>query len=71
VAALRLTDGATFDADAFRDFLAEQPDLGPKQWPSFVRIAAELPRTESFKVIKRHLAAEGTDCADPVHPIRR
>jgi len=25
-----------------------------------VRIAAELPRTESFKVIKRQLAAQGT-----------
>jgi fatty-acyl-CoA synthase len=71
MAALLLADGATFDTDAFRRFLAEQPDLGPKQWPAFVRIATELPRTESFKVIKRRLAAEGTDCADPVWPIER
>ena len=63
MAALLLTDGADFDVDAFREFLAEQTDLGPKQWPAFVRIAAELPRTESFKVIKRQLAAEGIDCA--------
>ena len=61
----------TFDVDAFREFLAEQPDLGPKQWPAFVRIAAELPRTETFKVIKRQLAAEGTDTDDAVWPIRR
>ena len=40
MAALMLTDGATFDADAFRAFLAAQPDLGPKQWPSFVRIGS-------------------------------
>lgn len=71
MAALLLADDATFDVDAFREFLAKQPDLGPKQWPAFVRIASELPRTESFKVIKRALAAQGTDCADAVWPVRR
>jgi fatty-acyl-CoA synthase len=30
-----------------------------------------LPRTESFKVIKRRLAAQGTECTDAVWPIRR
>ena len=69
MAALVLTEGADLDPDKFRAFLAEQPDLGPKQWPSFVRISATLPRTETFKVVKRVLAAEGTDCADPVWPI--
>jgi fatty-acyl-CoA synthase len=71
MAALVLTAGAEFDADKFTGFLAEQPDLGPKQWPSFVRVGTELPRTETFKVIKRQLAAEGTKCADPVWPIER
>ncbi|HJT94201.1 MAG TPA: long-chain-fatty-acid--CoA ligase FadD17 [Mycobacterium sp.] len=71
MAALVLVEGADFDADKFRAFLAEQPDLGPKQWPSFVRVSAALPRTETFKVIKRHLAAEGIDCDDPVLPIQR
>jgi fatty-acyl-CoA synthase len=71
MAALVLTGGAEFDADTFRGFLAEQPDLGPKQWPSFVRVGTELPRTQTFKVIKRRLAAEGTGCADPVWPIER
>ncbi len=71
MAALRLTEGATFDVDAFCEFLSGQPDLSPKQWPAFVRIAAELPRTESFKVIKRHLAAEGRTCSDPVFQINR
>jgi fatty-acyl-CoA synthase len=70
MAALVLRDGAEFDVDAFRAFLADQPDLGPKQWPSLVRIGATLPRTESFKIIKRQLAAEGTDCTDPVHSIQ-
>ena len=71
MAALVLTDGATFDPDVFRRFLTDQPDLGPKQWPSFVRISTELPRTETFKVLKRQLAAQGTDCDDPVFPIPR
>lgn len=71
MAAVVLRDGAQFDADEFRAFLAEQSDLGPKQWPSFVRVCADLPRTESFKVIKRQLAAEATDCTDPVHSIAR
>jgi fatty-acyl-CoA synthase len=71
MAALVLTEGAEFDIEKFRAFLAKQPDLGPKQWPSFVRVDAELPRTETFKVIKRQLSAEGTACADPVYQIHR
>jgi fatty-acyl-CoA synthase len=69
--ALVLAPGAEFDADKFRAFLAEQTDLGPKQWPSYVRVSTSLPRTATFKVLKRQLSAEGLDCADPVLPIRR
>lgn len=71
MAAVVLAPGTDFDAEKFRAFLAEQPDLGPKQWPSYVRISAELPRTATFKVLKRQLAAQGVDCADPVWKIRR
>ncbi|MUM27908.1 long-chain-fatty-acid--CoA ligase [Mycolicibacterium sp. CBMA 295] len=71
MAALVLGADTAFEAEKFRAFLHEQPDLGPKQWPSYVRIGAALPRTETFKVIKRQLSAEGTDCADPVWPISR
>ncbi|OBH89441.1 long-chain-fatty-acid--CoA ligase FadD17 [Mycobacterium sp. E2733] len=66
MAALVMAPGAEFDAEKFRAFLAEQPDLGPKQWPSYVRVSAELPRTVTFKVLKRQLAAQGVDCPDPV-----
>jgi fatty-acyl-CoA synthase len=69
MAAVVPTPGASFDADAFRSFLTEQPDLGPKQWPSFIRVSTALPRTETFKVLKRELSAEAIDCADPVFPI--
>ena len=71
MAAVVLRDGAAFDVDTFRAFLAEQPDLGPKQWPSFVRISTGLPRTATFKVVKRQLSAEGTDCTDAVFEIHR
>jgi fatty-acyl-CoA synthase len=71
MAALVLSSRADFDGRGFEAFLAEQPDLGPKQWPAYVRISAELPRTETFKVLKRQLSAEATDCADTVVAIRR
>lgn len=71
MAAVVLAAGTEFDADKFRAFLAEQPDLGPKQWPSYVRVSGELPRTVTFKVLKRQLSAEGVDCGDPVWPIQR
>jgi fatty-acyl-CoA synthase len=69
MAALVLTAGAEFDAERFSAFLREQPDLGPKQWPSYVRITPELPRTATFKVLKRRLSDEGTGCSDPVFDI--
>jgi fatty-acyl-CoA synthase len=71
MAAVVLEAGTEFDTDKFRAFLAEQPDLGPKQWPSHVRISSELPRTVTFKVLKRQLSAQGVDCGDPVWPIHR
>ena len=71
MAALVMPEGVTFDAGQFREFLTRQSDLGPKQWPAFVRVATALPRTETFKVIKRQLAAEGLDCDDRVFEIPR
>jgi fatty-acyl-CoA synthase len=69
MAALVMADGTEFDGGDFRAFLSEQTDLGPKQWPSFVRIATSLPRTETFKVLKRRLTAEAIDCDDPVFAV--
>jgi len=45
-------------------FLAGQPDLSPKAWPRYVRIASALPRTATNKVLKRELAAEGPVAGD-------
>jgi fatty-acyl-CoA synthase len=71
MAAFVMAADAQFDADEFETFLTEQPDLGPKQWPSYVRVSSGLPGTVTFKVLKRQLSAEGVNCADPVFPIRR
>lgn len=66
MAAVVVADGSGLDAPALRMFLAEQQDLGAKQWPTFIRVVRSLPRTETFKVLKRTLIAEGTGCADEV-----
>lgn len=47
----------------FGDFLAGQPDLGPKQWPTLLRVTSALPRTASFKFRARDLVDLGTDPA--------
>jgi fatty-acyl-CoA synthase len=71
MAALVLPEEAAFDLGEFTRFLCRQHDLGPKQWPRYVRTSTALPRTETFKVLKRQLSAEGTACPDPVHTVAR
>ena len=66
MAALTLRPGAAFDPEAFRAFLAAQRDLGTKQAPRYVRIAAALPSTQTHKILKRVLRRERWECADPV-----
>ncbi len=58
MAALELSDPARFDADAFGRFVQEQPDLGTKWAPRFVRVTGAVPLTGSGKVDKRPLRAE-------------
>lgn len=64
-AAVVLRDGAEPSevAAGMGEFLAEQSDLGPKQWPSLLRVTAGLPRTASFKFRARDLTALGPDPA--------
>ena len=58
MACVVLRDGATLTPAELGAFLAGQGDLGRKQQPRFVRIAREMLRTATFKVITRLLAAE-------------
>jgi len=66
MAALQVRAGAIFDGAAFARFVDEQPDLGTKWTPRYVRVAADLPITETTKVLKRGLRGERWECADPV-----
>jgi fatty-acyl-CoA synthase len=66
MAALQLRPGATLDPSGFAAFLNAQTDLGTKWTPRFVRIAKELPVTETSKVLKRVLRRERWETEDPV-----
>jgi fatty-acyl-CoA synthase len=66
MACLVLRAEATLTPADLGDFLTAQSDLGPKQHPRFVRIATELPRTPTFKVLTRVLAADRWHTSDPV-----
>ncbi len=52
--------------DALQDTLAAQGDIGPWQQPRFVRVASQMPRTPTFKVLTRVLAADRWHTSDPV-----
>lgn len=60
---VEMEDGVSFDPKSFGDFLDEQPDMGAKWWPRFVRVIDRIPLTGSNKVNKTPLrrAAWATD----------
>ena len=65
MAAVQLRPGAR-DLAALDAFVRAQPDLGTKQLPRFLRVTPEMPVTETSKLQKRVLRAQGWECADPV-----
>lgn len=66
MAAIAPREGAGFDPSAFEAFLLDQPDLGTKMAPRFVRIVARMPVTATNKIHRVGLRREGFRCADPV-----
>jgi fatty-acyl-CoA synthase len=64
--ALVLRGEATFDPVGFAAFIAAQADLVPAQVPRFVRLTARLPRTATYKVLRRSLTAQRWRTPDPV-----
>lgn len=54
IEAVLVLDG-DLDADGFTEFLREQTDLSPTQWPHRVRLVEALPETATFKTVKRTL----------------
>ncbi len=64
---VELRPGAAFDPEDFDEFLSEQPDLGTKWSPRYVRVAEKMPTTESQKPMKRELRHERWNPADGVY----
>ncbi len=64
MAALQLTEDGAFDPVAFASFLGDQPDLGSKWAPTFVRIVENFPMTQTNKILKRELVKEQWRVAD-------
>jgi fatty-acyl-CoA synthase len=56
--AIELVPGAVFDPVAYAGWLAEQPDMGTKWFPRFVRLSKSLPQTATGKVTKVDLRRE-------------
>jgi steroid-22-oyl-CoA synthetase len=65
--AVEMAPGGQLQADALAPFLSEQPDLGTKWAPRFVRVVDHMPLTGSNKVVKTGLRAEAWVTDDPVY----
>lgn len=59
MAALALREGVAFDPEAFAAFLRDQPDLGTKMAPRFVRVVRSMQVTATNKVHRVGLRREG------------
>ncbi len=66
MAAIEMNPAVTFDPVAFDAWLRDQPDLGTKWSPRFVRLCASIPQTATGKVTKVGLRAEAWACDEPV-----
>lgn len=64
MAALQVLKPEEFDATEFAGFLGRQDDFSSKWMPTFIRVAADLPLTQTSKVIKHQLRRERWNCAD-------
>ena len=65
MAAVEMAPGVTFDPVEFREFLAGQPDMGPKWIPTYVRLT-QLPVTATDKVDKKPLRAAAWHTDDQI-----
>ena len=66
MAALELRPTASFDAEAFAEFLVAQGDLGTKWSPTYVRVVDSIPVTGTGKLDRRSLRAHRWQTTDPV-----
>lgn len=66
MAAVEFRADATFEAQAFGDFLATQGDLGTKWAPTYVRVVEAIPVTATGKLDRKSLRADRWQTDDPV-----
>src|SRR6185436_10000286 len=66
MACIVVRGGASLTPAELGAFLAGQGDIGGKQHPRFVRVADAMPRTATFKVLTRVLAADRWNTGDPI-----
>ena len=66
MACIVVRGGASLTPAELGAFLAVQGDIGRKQHPRFVRVTGQMPRTATFKVLTRVLAADRWNTGDPV-----
>jgi len=66
MACIVMRAGASLTPAELSAFLTAQGDIGPKQRPRFVRVTGQMPRTATFKVLTRVLAADRWNTGDPV-----
>lgn len=67
MAVVVLKEGHAFDPEGFDAFLAEQPDLGSKRRPTFVRVVDAVPTTANGKIDKAPLRAAAWEADDVWH----
>jgi fatty-acyl-CoA synthase len=69
---LAVVETASFDPQRFDDWLREQPDLGTKWAPRFIRVTSRLPTVSLDKTDRKRIRRDGWDTTDPVwwKPVR-
>lgn len=67
MATIQMAAGETFAPGAFGRFLSEQPDLGTKWAPRFVRVVEDIPVTATRKIDKKDLRRRSWKVDDKVY----
>jgi len=67
MAAIQVADMAAFDIGAFARFLGEQPDLGTKWAPRYLRLVTDVPVTATRKIDKPALRRQRWEVDDVVY----
>ena len=66
MAALEMPGRTGFDPEGFATFLGDQPDLGTKWAPRYVRVVDALPLTGTDKLDKKPLRSQRWATDDPI-----